>query len=231
MNNAKTRKTPPPPSALLCLLLAAATLAGCMTTRVEESKNAKTGIGADERIVILEASYHNGNETEDGFVDCISKSVQKGRNGLQVYPDEAFVDALFPWFEPRTAPQGPGALPKLLEYPGVSERLEKSGVRYIVWVTGDTERAASGGSLSCAVGPGGGGCFGLAWWENDSSYEAAVWDVRDGKSAGAVSADVQGTSVIPAIIIPVPIIARTQAAACKGLARELKAFISDAGPL
>ena len=231
MNTAKTRKTPPSPSALLCLLLTGATLTGCMTTRVEETKNAKTGIGADERIVILEASYHNGNETEDGFVDCISKSVQKGRNGLQVYPDEAFVDALFPWFEPRTAPQGPDALPKLLEHPGVSERLEESGVRYIVWVTGDTERAASGGSLSCAVGPGGGGCFGLAWWENDSSYEAAVWDIRDGKSAGEVSANVQGTSVIPAIIIPVPIIARTQAAACKGLARELKEFITDAGPL
>jgi hypothetical protein len=224
-------KQKPSRSALLCLLLAGAMLTGCMTTRVEESKNTKTGIGADERIVILEASYHNGNETEDGFVDCISDRVQKGRNGLRVYPDEAFVDALFPWFEPRTAPQGPDALPALLERPGVSERLEESGVRYIVWVTGDTERGASGGSLSCAVGPGGGGCFGLAWWENDSSYEAAIWDIRNGKSAGEVSADVTGTSVIPAIIIPVPIIARTQAAACKGLARELKAFISDSGPL
>ena len=67
-------------------------------------------------------------------------------------------------------------------------------------------RKANGG----AAGPGGGGCFGLAWWENDSSYEAAIWDIRDGKSAGAVSADVKGTSVIPAVIVPVPLIfART----------------------
>jgi hypothetical protein len=211
--------------------MAGLALSGCMTTRVEETKNAKTGIAQDERIVILEASYHNGNETEDEFVDCVSKSVQKGRNGLNVYPDDAFIDALFPWFEPRTAPQGIEALPVLLDRPGVNERIRESGVRYIVWVTGDTERSASGGSLSCAVSPSGGGCFGLAWWENDSSYAAAVWDIRDGKSAGEVSADVQGTSVIPAVIVPVPLIARTKNAACKGLARELKDFIVDSGPL
>jgi len=211
--------------------MAGLALSGCMTTRVEETKNAKTGIAQNERIVILEASYHNGNETEDEFVDCVSKSVQKGRNGLNVYPDDAFIDALFPWFEPRTAPQGIEALPVLLDRPGVNERIRESGVRYIVWVTGDTERSASGGSLSCAVSPSGGGCFGLAWWENDSSYAAAVWDIRDGKSAGEVSADVQGTSVIPAVIVPVPLIARTKNAACKGLARELKDFIVDSGPL
>jgi hypothetical protein len=219
------------PTVACALAVLALMLGGCMTTRVEETKNAKTGIGKNERIVILEASYHNGNETEDDFVDCVSSRVQKGRNKLSVYPDDDFIDALFPWFEPRTAPQGPDALPDLLDRPGVSERLEESGVRYLVWVTGDTERAASGGSLSCAVGPGGGGCFGLAWWENDSSYAAAIWDIRDGKSAGEVSADVQGTSVIPAVIVPVPLIARTQAAACKGLARELKEFIVDSGPL
>lgn len=218
-------------TATMILGLAGLALSGCMTTRVEETKNAKTGIAKDERIVILEASYHNGNETEDEFVDCISKSVQKGRNGLNVYPDDAFVDALFPWFEPRTAPQGIEALPELLDRPGVNERIRESGVRYIVWVTGDTERSASGGSLSCAVSPSGGGCFGLAWWENDSSYVAAIWDIRDGKSAGEVSADVQGTSVIPAVIVPVPLIARTKNAACKGLARELKDFIVDSGPL
>lgn len=216
---------------LVSLSLASLSLAGCMTTRVEETKNSRTGIAKGERVVIIEASYHNGNETEDEFVDCVSKKVQKGRHGLDVYPDEAFVDALFPWFEPRTMPQGPESLPDLLDKPGVHERFEESGVRYIIWVTGDTERSGSGGSLSCAVAPGGGGCFGLAWWENDSSYAAAIWDVREGKSAGEVSADVQGTSVIPAVVVPVPLIARTKAAACKGLARQLREFIVDSGPL
>jgi len=216
---------------LLSAMTAAGVLCGCMTTRVEESKHASTGILGDERVVILEASYHAGNETEDEFVDCVSDTLQKGPKGLNVYPDDEFVDKMFPWFEPRTMPRGPEALPTLFERPGLTARLEESGVRYIIWLTGDTEQSGSGGSMSCAVGPGGGGCFGLAWWEDDSSYEASVWDVQDGKAVGAVSADVHGTSVIPALIIPVPLIARTKAAACKGLAAELRSFIVDEGPL
>ncbi len=216
---------------LLCAGALSLALSACMTTRVEETKNSKTGIAKYESVVILEASYHNGNETEDEFVDCIAKTVQKGRNGLRVIPEDVFIDLMFPWFEPRTMPQGPESLPELLEKPGVDARIKENGVRYIIWVTGDTERSGSGGSLSCAIAPGGGGCFGLAWWENDSSYEAAIWDIRDGKSAGAVSADVQGTSVIPAVIVPVPLIARTKSAACKGLGRNLRDFIVDSGHL
>lgn len=214
------------PPAIVASFFISISLIGCMTTRVEESKNAATGIGSDESVVIIEGSYHAGNETEDEFVDCVSKAVQKGRHGLSVYPDEKFIDALFPWFEPRTMPNGPEALPDLFSRPGLTDRLADSGVRYIIWLTGDTESSGSGGSLSCAVAPGGGGCFGLAWWEDDSSYEAAIWDIKDGKSAGEVSTDVHGTSVIPALIIPVPLIARTKAAACKGLARELRSFIT-----
>jgi len=209
----------------------AISLTGCMTTRVEESKNAKTGIGDGESIVILEASYHTGNETEDEFVDCISKAVQKGRLGLDVYPHEKFIDAMFPWFEPRTMPRDADALPPLFQRPGLKERLEASGVRYIVWVSGNTEQSSSGGSLACAISPGGGGCFGLAWWEDDSSYTAAVWDIRKAKSSGEVTADVHGTSVIPALVVPLPLIARTKAAACKSLAKELRSFITDEGPL
>lgn len=205
--------------------LASLTLAGCMTTRVEENKRAATNLRKDESVVIIEASYHTGNETEDDFVSCISKAVQKGRDGIRVYPSDAFVDALFPWFEPRTMPHGPKALPELLARHGVADRIRETGVRYIVWLNGETERTGGGGSLSCAVGPGGGGCFGLAWWENDSTYEAAVWDIEGGKSAGAVSAAVRGTSMVPALILPLPLIARTQAAACKGLARELRSFL------
>ena len=42
---------------------------------------------------------------------------------------------------------------------------------------------------------------------------------------GTVTADVSGTSFLPAIVIPIPLIARTQAKACKGLADQLKLFI------
>ena len=80
-----------------------------------------------------------------------------------------------------------------------------------------------------AAGPTGGACFGLTWWENLSAYKATIWDLDAGISTGTVSTSVNGTSVIPALIIPVPFIARTQAAACKGLSKQLKTFIAGSG--
>ncbi len=203
---------------------------GCMTSRVEGSKNAATGIGAGESVVILATSYHKGNAVEEDFVACVTDRVQGGSRKIAVMPERQFTDALFPWFEPRTAPQTAEALPDLLARPGVAERIEATGIRYIVWLNGATEQTSGGGSLSCAIGPGGGGCFGLTWWEDDASYDAAVWDLDRRTDVGHVSADVHGTSMIPAIIIPVPLIARTQSAACKDMARELQQFIAEPGP-
>ena len=98
----------------------------------------------------------------------------------------------------------------------------------MVWLDGDTDKVAGGGSMSCAAGPGGGGCFGFAWWQNDSNYEADVWDLTGLEDAGTVSADVSGTSYMPAFVVPIPLIARTQSAACSGLARQLSLFLAQA---
>lgn len=202
-----------------------ATLSACVTSRLEHIKEAKTGILEGESIVIMAKSYHLGNETEEKFIKCVGDSIGRGREGLRVIPNQEFVDALFPWFEPRTAPAETKGLPALMSRPGVAEIIKEKGVRYLIWLDGDTDKTAGGGSMSCAIGPGGGGCFGFAWWQNESEYEATVWDLDGLEDAGTVSADVSGTSFLPAIIIPVPLIARTRSKACKGLADELKLFI------
>ncbi len=205
--------------------LTAITLGACVTSRVEHIKEARTGIAEGEAIVIMAKSYHLGNETETKFIECVGDSIGRGRDGLRVIPNQEFVDALIPWFEPRTAPAETKGLPALLSRPGVAETIKEKGVRYLVWLDGDTDKTAGGGSMSCAVGPGGGGCFGFAWWQNESEYEATIWDLDGLEDAGTVSADVSGTSVLPAIVVPVPLIARTRAKACKGLADQLKLFI------
>lgn len=202
-----------------------ATLSACVTSRLEHIKEAKTGILEGESIVIMAKSYHLGNETEEKFIKCVGDSIGRGREGLRVIPNQEFVDALFPWFEPRTAPAETKGLPALMSRPGVAEIIKEKGVRYLIWLDGDTDKTAGGGSMSCAIGPGGGGCFGFAWWQNESEYEATVWDLDGLEDAGTVSADVSGTSFLPAIIIPIPLIARTRSKACKGLADQLKLFI------
>lgn len=210
---------------LLALLALATTSTGCMTTRIEETKDASTGIDKDESVVVLAHSYHSKDPAENGFIECVTDRIDSGRSKLRVHPEGEFRDALFPWLEPRTAPVGVDDLPELLERPGISERIEKRNIRYIIWIKGDTDRKNGGGGMSCAASPAGGGCFGLAWWENLSSYEATIWDLDDGIASGKISASVNGTSVVPALILPVPFIARTQAAACKGLSNQIKSFI------
>ena len=209
---------------LLAALLAIA-LGGCVTARVEDARVNATGLNEGESIVVMAKSYHQDNETEADYIRCVENMMGRGSQGLSVIPNQQFVDALFPWFEPRTAPADTKGLVQLMERPGVPEAVKKMGVRYIIWLDGETEQVASGGSLSCAAGPGGGGCFGFAWWQNDADYVASVWDLEGYETAGTVTADFTGTSFLPAVVVPIPLIARTQSRACKGLATQLKAFI------
>jgi len=218
------------PRAGLLAVLAIA-LSGCVTSRIEDAREAGTGINEGEGVVIMAKSYHLGNETESSFIECVGESIGSGSTGLRVIPHREFVDSLFPWFEPRTAPADTKGLPALMSRPGVPEKIRDHGVRYVIWLDGDTDRVAGGGSLSCAAGPGGGGCFGFAWWQNDAKYEASVWDLSGLEDAGTISADFSGTSFLPAIVVPIPLIARTQSKACKGLSDQLKLFIVDEPPL
>lgn len=207
------------------IVLATVSLTACITSTVQDARTGVTGIGEGESVVIMAKSYHLGNETEMKYIRCIENNLGRGKNGLTVIPHDEFIDSLFPWFEPRTAPAETKNLSKLMDRPGVAERIAEQGVRYIIWLDGDTDKVAGGGSLSCAAGPGGGGCFGFAWWQKDADYDASVWDLQERESAGTVSADVSGTSFMPALVIPVPLIARTQAKACKTLADQLHRFI------
>ena len=206
-------------------LAAIASLSGCVTASVEDDRAETTGLLEGEAIVVMAKSYHQGNETEADYISCVEKALGKGTGALRVIPNQQFIDNLFPWFEPRTAPADTKGLVALMQRPGVPGAVKDMGVRYIIWLDGDTERVTQGGSLSCAAGPGGGGCFGFAWWQDDADYEASIWDLTDSATAGTVTADYSGTSFLPALVIPIPLIARTQSRACSGLAKQLKGFI------
>ena len=221
----RTGNKPTSRAGLIAALVLALLSTGCVTSRVEDARENVTGLNEGDSVVIMAKSYHQGNETESGYISCVENALGRGSQGLTVVPRQQFVDSLFPWFEPRTAPAETKGLTELMERPGIADIVKKMGIRYIVWLDGDTETVAQGGSLSCAAGPGGGGCFGFAWWQKDADYEAAVWDLEGYETAGTVTADVSGTSFLPALVVPIPLIARTQAAACKGLAEQLKAFI------
>ncbi len=210
-----------------CLMLAAVLLVpACTVTEIDEFRQYDTGIAPDESIVILGRRQSNDYETESKFVQCVASVVSSGQNRIRVIPEREFLDAMFPFFEPRTAPMRTSHLQQLLEVDAAAKKLEEFNIHYIVWIDGTTRRSDQAGSISCAVGPAGGGCFGFGTWQDDSNFEAEVWDLQTMESAGSISTDANGQSYIPAVVIPIPLIARVEASACSGLGGQLKTFIN-----
>jgi hypothetical protein len=207
----------------------ALSLTGCMQARVEESREMPTKIAQGEAVVILAKPQIEGAGAEDGFMDCVSDGLKGGGEAITVHGNNDFVDKMFPWFEPGTAPAKPEAIATLLTKPGVSEKVADSGVRYVVWLDGSTQKTDGGGSIACGAAPGAAGCIGFGWWEKESAYEATIWDLKQAKSAGSVGTNVTGTSAIIGAVVPLPFIARVQSAACNRMADQLRSFFSGAG--
>jgi len=209
---------------LLCVLL----LGGCVNATVQQVREAETGLSATESVVVLSRkSRPSQDETESKFVECISKKMHGGKQSVNVIGEQQFRDATFPWFEPRTAPVNASDLPELIAQPELADRLASLGLRYMIWVQGDTDRTDSAGSLTCSVTATGAGCFGFLTWEMDAGYEAQVWDLRAGTMAGRVSSEATGTSYMPAVVVPLPFIAPVRSSACSSLAQQLKSFVMN----
>lgn len=213
-----------PPLALLGLLIA-----GCVTSKVEQLR--QTGravqVGAGESVVVLGRRHRGDRESEASFNDCVSSALRSKK--LPVYAEQTFIDSLFPWLEPRTAPISSDSLAKLLDEPMIAQRVRATGVRFMVWIDGETEKTDSGGSMGCGISPAGGGCLGFGWWEKESKYEVSIYDIHNRAPVGKVSVNASGTSYMPAIIIPIPMIARTEAAACDGVAGQIGELLTTGG--
>ena len=210
--------------ALLPLLVVL--LASCTSTTVDEFRQGETGINSDESIVILGRRHSSDYETRAEFVDCVGERITSGNDSISVIPEKEFVDAMFPWFEPRTAPLRTDDIDKLLAQQRVADRFEELKLEYMIWIDGSTVETNSSGSMTCGVGPGGAGCFGFGTWGNASDYEATIWDFTDEIEVGRISANTSGQSYMPAVVVPIPIIAPVQGTACDSLGDQLLKYLS-----
>lgn len=194
---------------------------GCVSSKVEQLRHGGSAVkvAAGESVVVLGRRHRGDRESEASFNACVAGSLRNRQ--LPIYSAEAFTDALFPWLEPRTAPISPEAIGALFDDPAIAKRVRATGVRFMVWIDGETEKIDKGGAMSCTISPAGGGCFGFGWWEKESKYEVSIWDVTNRAPVGKISVNASGTSYMPAVIIPIPLIARTEAAACDGVAGQV----------
>ena len=212
---------------LVAVIFAVFASTGCVSSTIQQVRQGETGILGHEAIAILGRRHKNRDETRQSFVECVSNRAATGSDAISVIGDKAFLDSLFPWFEPRTAPLELSELGRLVARPEIAQRIKEIGVRYIVWIEGTTERRDQAGTLQCAVASGGlPACFGFLSWEGASDYEATIWDISNQISVGKLSSEARGVSFVPAVIVPLPFIARVQASACNTLADQIKSFIA-----
>ena len=206
----------------LLLLIA---LGACTTTTVDEYRENDTALllASNERVVVLGRRHYADYETEADFISCIGDKLKADKQ-ISVLSESEFVDQLYPWFEPRTAPLGLKRLAKMLDEPMIAQRFKEQGLHYMIWIDGSTETTDKDGSVSCAIGPGGGGCFGFATWEKTGTYEAIIWDLHKLSESGRVKVEARGSSYMVAIIIPIPIVAQVQDQACAGIGQQLRTF-------
>jgi hypothetical protein len=207
---------------LLCACFAL--VSACVTSTVDEMiyNEPIEGIG-DSSVVILGRRHGNDYETEPDFVRCVGEHIASYDNSITVIGELEFINALYPWFEPRTAPLHPEDIDHLLAQKPVAEKLEALKVEYMIWLDGSTVRSGGAGSMACSLG----GCFGFGTWSHDANYEATIWDFTDQAAVGHVSTSASGQSYMPAVIIPIPILAPVQGTACDGIGEQLLEFLSS----
>ncbi len=209
---------------LLSLLVLAQ---GCVTAKVDEMvfNEPTEGIG-ESSVVILGRRHASDYDTEPDFVECVGDHIRSRDRDITVIDELDFLNSLYPWFEPRTAPLKPQDLERMLEHEPVAMKMAELKTEYMIWLDGNTVRTDSAGSMTCAIGPGGAGCFGFGTWNNDANYEATIWDFTDRAEVGRVNTSASGQSYMPAVVVPIPIIAPVQGTACDGIGDQLLEFLS-----
>lgn len=200
----------------------------CVTSTVDEMvfNEPTEGIG-NSSVVILGRRHASDYETEPDFIECVGDHIAARDKSIEVIGELEFINALYPWFEPRTAPLRAQDIDRLMQQQPVAEKMAELKTEYMIWIDGSTVRTDSAGSMTCAIGPGGAGCFGFGTWSNDANYEAAIWDFTDRAEVGRVNTSATGQSYMPAVVVPIPIIAPVQGTACDGIADQLLQFLSS----
>ncbi|MFV0477918.1 MAG: hypothetical protein ACK5ME_08795 [Parahaliea sp.] len=215
-------------SRFITLLAISLTLTGCVTSTVDQMVfNAPAVSLNGDSVVILGRRHASNYETEPDFIRCVGNYIGSHDRDITVIGELEFLNTLYPWFEPRTAPLYPDDLIRLMQQVPVAQKMTELRTRYIIWIDGSTVRTDAAGSVACGIGPGMAACFGFGTWGHDSDYEATIWDFSQHAEVGRINATATGQSYMPAIVIPIPIIAPVQGTACDGVAEQLLQFLSS----
>lgn len=193
-------------------------------TVIDEHKTLHNiALGDKDSVVVLGRRHISQHETERDYIGCVGNKLSNGEDGIIVIPEQQFIDSMYPYFDASTAPMDVHNLDKLVQQPNILAKFTDYKIRYLIWIEGNTETTYKNGVISCVGGPA--GCFGFTMWNDEANYEAKIWDLNQLSLSGKISTETQGTSYLPAVILPIPLLANVKADACDGMATQLKQFL------
>ncbi len=213
---------------VIAALVATVTLAGCAsTTTIDDYRPTSEPIDIEigEKVAILGRSDAGHYETDRDFADCLGDRLE--HSNIQVISEQEFMDALYPWFEPRTAPKHLKRLKQLMQDPAIQEKVQQERIRYLVWLDGKVESHDMSGTMTCGVTGFGAGCFGYQSWDKEAMFEAIVWDMVDLTEEARIRVDSEGTSYVIGIVAPIPLLTRVKSQACEGLGDRLRSYFAQ----
>lgn len=213
---------------MFAALIAAAWLAGCASTTTVDDYRPTTepiDISEGEKVAILGRRDAGHYETDSDFVECLSDRLDQ--SDFQVMSEQEFIDTLYPWFEPRTAPKNLKRLRRLMQEPVLQDKIRQERIRYLVWLDGEVESHGMSGAMSCGMGPAGAGCFGYTSWDKNAMFEAIVWDLVDLTEEARIRVDSEGTSYVIGIVAPIPLLTPVESQACSGMGKQLQSYFSQ----
>lgn len=213
-------------SRILLIASISLNIVACNTITVVNEHKATTNIrlSDNESIVLLGRRHLSQHETELDYISCVGKQLSAGEGRLNVIPEKQFIDSMYPYFDPSTAPMNVKSLDKLIQHPNISKKLADYKIHYFIWIEGNTKTIDNSGAISCVGGPA--GCFGFATWQDEAIYEAKIWDLKTTSVSGKIHTETQGTSFLPAVILPIPLLASVKSDACDGMATQLKNILN-----
>lgn len=201
-------------------------LYGCKShTVIDKHEQMPMSIASGDSVVLLSRSTRLAESGDHDFVSCVGDLLETRNNSLDVIRETEFVDAMYPWFESTTALTDVAMLGSLFENEAVRDRFKELAIKYLIWIEGRTETIDSVGGVTCSIGLGGGGCFGFKSWDDEADYVAAVWDMNEKADAGRIGTRTNGTSYVPAVIVPVPLLARVKHTACDAMAAQIAEYL------
>ena len=107
-------------------VLALGLLAGCMATTTSDEFRPSTEqivVKEGERVVILGRRDAGHYETDRDFIECVGSKIES--SDITVFPEQDFIDAIYPWFEPRTAPKRLARLRRLMDRSNIKKAVKQ----------------------------------------------------------------------------------------------------------